>query len=111
MGNRVKKIHLFICILSWGLWCIGLLLTGLSRWGMLEKNTSFFFNVVHPYNSIVMLISVLPVELIACIVAVIQDVKNQCKITTVFTSIWLCILHIVLWIAYIVLFVSWTGGV
>jgi hypothetical protein len=103
----ILKTHFRICLILWGLWGIGLILTGTSLLFFQHQNDVFFWNIVLPFNNIILLLSLIPIEPIACIRAIYfnRDIHQVRK------NVILAILSFIFWILYIYAYVEWTGGV
>jgi len=111
MKNKARSIHLFICITAWILWAVGIVLLAVVRFGNPENSNRFFFDVVHPYNVVMLMGSLLPIEPIACAAAIIKDHEAKAGAGAILMSLLLFVVTAILWIGYISLFVMWTGGV
>lgn len=108
----MKKIHLYTCYVLWGLWAIGMLLIGiLPLITLFNGDDNFFFwYIVEPYNSIVILLSLIPIEPIMFIITLIIETLEWTK-KSFFTIVLPFIITIVMWFVYICVFVMGTGGV
>ncbi len=105
---RSMRSHMFFCFFLWGIWGIGLCLTGASLFFYQHNNDFLFWKIMTPYNQIVQIVSLIPIEPILCILA-IRESKQHNK--SYFPAILLCCVTFFLWLAYITLYVHWTGGV
>lgn len=111
MGDRLKKIHFFVCALLCTSWFVGIIFMGISKFVFHNENQIYFFNLVHPYNAFVLLCSLIPVEPILFIAALIKSSKGQHKIKDIISTVIVFMLTSIIWCIYIYLYVSWTGGV
>ena len=101
------KIHKYLCFALWGLWGLGLCLTGISAFCFQHDNW-LFWKLVVPYNILAQFVSLIPLEPIFCFWS-IHD-RKKAKQSYASDILLLCITAL-FWIAYITLYVSWTGGV
>lgn len=111
MKNGIKSIHLAICVIIWLLWFAGVALIAIARFGNLDNPNDFFFNIVHPYNRVILLCSLIPVEPIICVSAIINDCRQNAGISEILMSVLLFLVTAIFWVVYISLYILWTGGV
>lgn len=112
MAIRIRKVHKSICVFLWIAWAIGillllltLLLNGIQN-GITHK---IFYILVKPYISGVMFISLLPIEPLAFIVSLIQDLSCKEHMKTILISVRYFAVTVVFWLAYIGLNIVLTG--
>lgn len=110
MGSKLNKVHLTICLINWFIWSIGVLITLLSN-VVFQHSNNILFSVVHNYNSVVSIISLIPVEPIVFIITLRDNLKKQCSIKAIISTILLFVINVCLWLMFIFLFVELTGGV
>ena len=108
----MKKVHFYTCCVLWALWIIGIKLIGiLFLTYFLKGNDNFFFwNIVEPYNSIVLLLSIIPIEPIMFIIALIVEIPKWTK-KSFLTVVLPFVITVVMWHVYIGVFIMGTGGV
>ena len=105
---KCEKIHTYLCIVLWCLWLFGILIT-ISHAIFSNVNAFnvdwFFWKVVEPYNRILLLFSLIPIEPLICIFIFISKHEPVKKTLLFFLS------TVILWVAYIIIYVSFTGGI
>lgn len=111
-GEKMKKVHLYTCFILWGLWLIGVLLVGLNILIVIciGDVPFLFFNIVYPYNLLLLLLSLIPIEPIMFIIALILEIPKWTK-KSFLTVVLPFIITFVMWNAYIAVFILGTGGV
>ena len=77
---------------------------------MVATTISFFWHIAEPYNAFMLLFSLLPIEPILFIIALIAEIPNW-KIKSFLTVVLPFLATVILWFTYICLFVFSTGGV
>jgi hypothetical protein len=110
--KNMKKVHLYSCFALWGLWVIGILLMGVvDLLALCGGNDNFFFwHIAEPYNAFMLLFSLLPIEPVLFIIALIAEIPKW-KIKSFLTVVLPFLATVILWFTYICLFVVGTGGV
>ena len=111
MDDRLNKTHAIICILYWVLWIIGLLFIGVSLLVYQNDNRWFFENIVHPYNSLISILSLIPIEPILCIVAFTKNIITKKSLFKIIRPLIWGLCTIVFFMLYAFIFVVLTGGV
>ena len=113
----MKKVHLGFCLGLWALWVRGMWLIGILFLVTLFDgffntfyNNALFWNIVEPYNSFMILFSLLPIEPILFIIALIAEIPRW-KRKSFLTIVLPFLVTVILWFAYICVFVAGTGGV
>lgn len=112
MGIRIRSIHKLICIILWSAWAVGILLLLLHLILLLLHDGvshDLFFLVVYPYNRVVLLFSLLPIEPIVLIAALIQDIRTEGITKDVSKSLLWFVITAVIWLIYVGLFILLTG--
>lgn len=108
----MKKVHLYFCFVLWALWFIGILLLGV--WHLifnLGGNENFFFwHIEEPYNAFMLLFSLLPIEPVLFIIALIAEIPKW-KRKSFLTVVLPFFATVIFWLIYLGLFVAGTGGV
>ena len=104
----MKRQHMILCVVLWGLWGLGLCFTGVSRFVFQHNNDLLFWKIVIPYNQIVQLVSFIPLEPLFCILAICDSKKAK---HPYYSAIILCVVTFLLWLMYITLYIWWTGGI
>lgn len=102
------KICLIFSAIQWTAWIVGIDLLAFYR---LSGDSNFFWRIAEPYNSFMLLssvvIPVLPILiLVACIDCVSKKEKDNVKKVLI-----LLLLNFVIWLVYGALFAGLTGGV
>lgn len=111
MVPRLRKLHTICCIVAWIAWIIGLALTATATYLQSDSYNTVFFSIVHPYNSIVLLCSLLPVEPVLCIAIVVYGVRAKTSPKNIIKPVALFFLTVMFWVAYVGLYIALTGGV
>lgn len=113
MKTKLETVHFGYCVSLWIAFGIGVLLTAIDRFGISNEHQGMFFKIVHPYNSIVLLFSLLAilVELVLGGAAIRASISYQHSKHRIAFAVVLPILTGVFWLLYVSLFVMWTGGV
>ncbi|MBQ8040704.1 MAG: hypothetical protein IJ274_12720 [Lachnospiraceae bacterium] len=102
------KVHKYVCFVLWGLWGIGLSFAGVSLFCFQHNNDWLFWKIMMPYNLFIQMVSLIPVEPFFCTLAICDSKKNG---QPYFSTIILFCITFLLWLAYITLYVWWTGGI
>ena len=110
MGTRLKKVHIGVCCFLWVAWVMGIIVSAISRFVFFNEKI-FFYNFVHPYNSVVLIASLFPVEPILCIICVTDNLIHNKKRSDLLLAVVLFIFTSVLWLIYVNTWVKWSGGI
>ena len=104
--KHLKRIHIGVCILLWILWAVALILIGIGR-----ENSDFFWKVAVPFNGVVIICSIIPVEPALFAVSTVMGIVRKESFTRMLPGIIFFVVTAVLWLAYIITHVALTGGV
>lgn len=111
-STGLQKAHKVVCVIYWAAWIVGLVLTGICRFVPGFNTHGYFFGVVDPYCSTVMVLSILiPVEPVIFIGILIQTIRKKLHEEKLIVHILLFAAHIIMFLLFLGLFVAWTGGV
>ncbi|MEE1076968.1 MAG: hypothetical protein UHY68_06885 [Acutalibacteraceae bacterium] len=113
----MKKVHLGFCFGLWALWVRGMWLIGILFLVTLFDgffntfySVTFFWNIVEPFASFMLLFPLLPIEPILFIITLIAEIpkwKKKSFLTVVLPFFITGILYMI----YMCVFVVGTGGV
>ena len=106
MMKSLKWLHLGWCLLLWTFWAVGIILVAVRH-----GDISFFWNLAEPFNRIVIFGSLVPVEPTLFISTVMVEGKRNASSKQLWLHGILCIVTFLLFLAYMVTYVAWTGGV
>jgi len=100
----VKQFFAYFSYFIWLVYIIGIVLITVSQ----SIGKEFFFSVVEPYFATTLILSLVPLQSIVFVIALVESIKAKTKIISL-------ILHYlltgVIWLSYIIAFVGITGGV
>ena len=112
MGIRLSTVHKYICVTLWCIWFLGIVITALSfllQFLNDELSHKIFFLIVHPYNKVVLVCSLFPVEPVMLIASVIQDIHLDGITKAVGKPIMYFAVTVIIWLIYIGSYISLSG--
>lgn len=105
----MKTIHLYYCFVLWSLWIIGMLLTIVSKFAFNHTNVALFWGM-YPYNLLLLISTLLPVEPTLFIVSLIKEIPEWKK-KSFLTIVLPFIITAIMWFIYISVVIGLIGGV
>lgn len=94
----MKKVHGVLCLFLWCFWFVGILSVGILNFDYFNQYNDLFWKIIEPYNRIVILASLIPVEPIICLCTIVYSKFRRISIKN---DIILFFITFLFWIIYI----------
>lgn len=107
--TKLTKIHIIFSIILSSLFLIGIVFTGISSFIFNNENQQIW-NFATKYNELILILSLIPILPNCFLFNIIENFKSKYENKIIYPIIPFAITSL-LWIFYICISVSWTGGV